>query len=82
MKKLIFFILFLIGALQFSLAQQTIKEGKYSMQKRQHKLEYSNPGDVSIRTYTHLKKENLIAKPHSNNNYSKKTAATYRETKK
>ncbi len=66
MKSAIITSLLICSVLHFSYGQQAKKYAGHAMQRRQEKLAFSSAGDVSLKTYTHLKKESLIMKPKQN----------------
>lgn len=73
--------LLLLG-LHESDAQQSPKPGKYTMQRRQAKMELSSPGDVSVKTYTKLEKNDLISRGKNSQHQPNKSGTMYRNPKK
>lgn len=75
-------LLLLILQLHFSFAQQSKKAAGYQLQRRQEKLSMSSPGDLSLKTYTHLKREMLSIKPNPVLREYRKMKPAYQSRKK
>ncbi len=82
MKITALLLLLLILELHFSFAQQPKKPARYPLERRQEKLAMSSPGDLSLRTYTHLKKEMLSIRQNPVPREYRKMKQSYQARKK
>lgn len=82
MKITALLLLLLILELHFSFAQQSKKTARYQLERRQEKLAMSSPGDLSLKTYTHLKKEMLSIRQNPVPREYHKIKQTYQARKK